>query len=83
MKHRDRTDITASILRSAIKGVNKTKIMHESLMSFTQTNYYLDHLVENKVIRYDEQARLFKITDKGIKFLHTYEKISQLLSDNN
>lgn len=83
MKYRRRTEITASILQSTIKGATRSRITYESFLSFAQTNYYLHHLMESRLIKYDKKSNLYTITEKGVKFLHTYSEISELFSGNS
>jgi predicted transcriptional regulator len=80
MKYRRRTEISASILQSAINGATKTRITHESFLSFSQTNYYLHYLIGGKLIKHNKRTN-YTTTEKGIKFLRAYSKISGLLSD--
>jgi predicted transcriptional regulator len=83
MKYRSRTDITAIILQAAITGNTKTRIMYKAYLSSAIVTQYMKFLEENELIKYDKLTRHYKTTAKGIEFLHSYEKIFRLLSDNN
>lgn len=80
MKYRSRTEIIAMVLRSVSEGSTKTKIMYKAYLSYTQLREYLAHLEENELIQYDKKDHLYRITQKGIKFLIAFDQISQLVS---
>lgn len=80
MKYRSRTEIIAMVLRSVSDGLTKTKIMYKAYLSYTQLREYLAHLEENELIQYDKKDHLYRITQKGVKFLIAFDQISQLVS---
>jgi len=82
MKYRSRDEITATILQSAAvrDGITRTKIMYNSFLSYTQLLYYLDYLISNELLDYDEQGRKYNITAKGLEFLDAYNKMVDLLT---
>jgi predicted transcriptional regulator len=80
VKYRRRTEIAASILQTVKNGpATKTRITYDSFLSFVQTNYYLNYLIENKLIRHDKSTNKYSITEKGTRFLQTYTKMDDLL----
>ena len=81
MKIRSRTDIINDILDAANGGggATKTKIMYRAYLSFTQMKEYLRVLTENNLLRYDAYTQTFKITEKGLKFLQTYDQMFDLI----
>ena len=83
MKYRSRTDITAIILQAAMTGNTKTRIMYKAYLSSAIITQYVKFLQENELIKYEKLTKQYKTTAKGIEFLHSYEKIFELLSDNN
>ena len=80
MKYRSRTDITALILEAANGGVAKTKIMYKAFLSYAQLKEYLDMLLKNSLLEYNEKKQIFKITEKGLRFLQLYNQVDQLIS---
>jgi UDP-N-acetyl-D-mannosaminuronate dehydrogenase len=70
--------LVTSILRSAIDGVQKTKIMYESFIAYGQLNEYLSVLVEKGLIEYMEGERIYRTTEKGIKFLGKNETSTEI-----
>lgn len=78
MKYRSRTDIVAQILESANGGTSKTKIMYNAYLSYAQLKEYLTMLLENGLIEHIAGNNTFKTTEKGIKFLHTFDQIGKL-----
>jgi len=85
-RRRDRHDIIVEILKTAINGRVKTHIMYKARLSYAQLNMYLPRLVENgflenlKIKRRKNYKRVFKTTQKGIKFIENFENMSSLWS---
>jgi predicted transcriptional regulator len=85
-RRRDRHDIMVEILKTAINGKVKTHIMYKARLSYAQLNAYLPRLVENgflenlKIRRRKDYKRVFKTTQKGIKFIENFENMSSLWS---
>ncbi len=80
MKYRSRTEIVSMILDSVTAGATKTKIMYKAYLSYTQLKEYLSYLTEKDLIRYEEGTQLYRITDKGRKFIHVYSEIDEMIS---
>ena len=83
MKYRSRTEISAMILESVRNGATKTKIMYKAYLSYTLVKQYITFLQENELLRYEKLTKQYRITEKGIKFLHSYDQILELLSSKN
>ena len=80
MKYRSRTEIVGNILDAANGGgITKTKIMYTAFLSYAQLNEYLSILIENNLIEYLDGTQTFKITEKGLNYLKTYNEIGELL----
>ena len=79
MKYRSRSDIVAMVLRVALNGATKTRIMYGAYLSYAQVKEYLSFLIERNLITYEEGTGLYRLTESGMKLLHTYEGISDLL----
>jgi len=71
----------AQILEVTIDGVLKTQVMYKANLSFAQLNEYLKLLLDLKLIEaYDSNAkRLYKTTQKGLRYLQSYRDIRELL----
>jgi predicted transcriptional regulator len=80
MRYRSRTEITAMILDAVTAGATKTKIMYKAYLSYTQLKEYLSYLMENGMLRYEEGTQLYRITDKGRKFINVYMEIDEMVS---
>ncbi|HEV2192906.1 MAG TPA: winged helix-turn-helix domain-containing protein [Nitrosopumilaceae archaeon] len=83
MKYRSRTEISAMILETARPGATKTKIMYKAYLSYTQVKEYISFLRDNDLLRYEKLTKQYRITEKGFKFLHSYDQILELLSFKN
>jgi predicted transcriptional regulator len=82
VKYRSRTDIIAMILRTAVNGATKTRIMYGAYLSYAQVKEYLSFLIEKNLITYEEGAGLYRLTENGMKLLRVYEGISDMISVN-
>ena len=78
---RSNLDIIADILDTSRRGVNKTRLMQNSSMSFTQLEKYLDLILEARLlfVENDGPHLLFKISGKGRSFLKAYESLKTLM----
>ncbi len=83
MKYRSRTEISAMILDTTRTGATKTKIMYNAYLSYTLVKEYISFLQGNELIKYEKMTKQYKITEKGLKFLHSYDQILDLLSSKN
>ncbi len=75
MTYRSRTDIISQILEAANGGVTQTKIMYKALLNYAQMKQYLMLLTQNGLLSYDLDTRTFKTTEKGLRFLYTYNQM--------
>jgi predicted transcriptional regulator len=81
IKNRSRTDIIAQIVQSAQAGsITKIKMMYKTFLSHTQLKEYLVILIENALLDYNQIDRTYKATEKGLRFLKIYEKMSDIVS---
>ena len=80
MKYRSRTDIVSQILEAANGGATKTRIMYKAYLSYAQLKEYLSVLTENGLLDYEEGELKYKTTEKGIRFMNTYDQIGQMVS---
>jgi predicted transcriptional regulator len=82
MKYRSSVEIASSILRVAVGGrANKTKLMYGASLSFTQITDYLQFLVTNGLIESEPIAKVYVLTDRGLRFLNLYEEMTKLVPE--
>jgi predicted transcriptional regulator len=80
MKYRSRTDIISQILDTANGGgATKTKIIYKAYLSHNQLKEYVTLLAESGLLSFDGQTHTFKTTEKGLRFLKTYNQIVHLM----
>jgi predicted transcriptional regulator len=80
MTYRSRTDIAAQILDAANGGdVTQAKITYKALVSYDQLKDYLMVLIQHGLIRHDQDTRTFKTTEKGLRFLETYNEMNRMI----
>ena len=79
MKYRSRTDIVTQILDAASGiGANKTRIMYKAYLSYAQLKEYLSILITNGLLEENQAEKLYKTTEKGIKFMRVYSHMGEL-----
>jgi predicted transcriptional regulator len=83
MKYRSRTDIVALILEATQEGAAKTKIMYKAFLSYSQLKDYLSILLERELIEYFDKDQIFRITDKGRRYLYLYSKVMELITPSD
>ncbi len=71
------------ILQATRIGASKTKIMYKAYLSYTQIKEYLKFLQENSLIKYEDGAQVYRITEKGRNFLQAYDEISSLVASKS
>ena len=81
MKNRSRFDILGEILEVANErsGTTRTKIMYRAFLSYGQMKGYLTTLTENNLLNYDVDTQTFKTTEKGLRFLGTYNQMDDMI----
>ncbi len=85
MKHyRTRIEIIIQILEAA-NGVKATKynIMYKAYLSFNQSKKYVSMLTEKGLLGYDSDSQTFRITEKGLRFIETYNLLVDLMLKKN
>jgi len=87
-RRRDRHEIIAEILRTAVNGKIKTHIMYRAKLSYSQINEYLPLLVENgllenaKMPRGKQRTIVYRTTAKGLQFIESLESVNKLWTKN-
>jgi predicted transcriptional regulator len=81
MKNRSRYEVIAAILKSAGRDETRTKIMYKAMLSNDQCKIYLDSLLHSGLIQGSNSGNkmLYRITQKGNKFLSFYDQMKLLL----
>jgi predicted transcriptional regulator len=80
-----RLDIVSQILEVANSGgsggdgATKNKLMYEVSLSHAQLNEYLMILTERDLLRYERQTHTLRITEKGLRFLKTYNQMYDMI----
>ena len=70
----------ATILDAAKDGSTRTKIMYKAYLSYTQLKEYLSILVENGLMEYEEGQLKYKTTEKGLRYMRSYNEIGEMVS---
>jgi predicted transcriptional regulator len=80
-RNRTYTDILAQILNTAnySGSITKSKIMYKANISHTQLKEYTSIMVENDLLKYNENEQTYRVTDRGLRFLKVYEHINKLI----
>jgi predicted transcriptional regulator len=84
-RHRSRTEIVIRILEivngTGSGGFTKYKIMYNAFLSYAQLKEYLRVLTDNDLLCYDLDSHTFKTTEKGLRFLETYNQMDDLIKE--
>lgn len=72
MARRNDLDICADILRVALTGANKTRIVYQANLNFKIVEKYLQRLVSNGLLQVTINRR-FLTTRKGTQFLEQFQ----------
>ena len=56
----------------------KTRIMYNSLLSYTQLTEYLEYLTSNGLLEYDRASKLYYTSGKGLELLDIYNKLDNM-----
>jgi predicted transcriptional regulator len=73
-KKRNREEIVASIIGTAMNGSTKTNIMNKSCLSFSQLNNYLSYTLSAGLIYLDLTGKYFA-SAKGREYLKRFEEL--------
>ena len=80
-KKRNEYEILACMLKVARKGATRTRIMYYSNLSFTLLTRHLNTLVEKELVRiFGKDGRLYRTTEKGMRYLSTLESLKRIVS---
>jgi len=79
MNYRDKTDISATILELANGGASKSKIISTAFLNHSSSLQYFRMLLENKLLIYQKEKRMFKTTPTGIRFFQLYNQMTELI----
>jgi predicted transcriptional regulator len=82
LKHRSRTEILSSILKSTqcYTGATTAQIQYETYVSYKKLKGYLTLLIQQKLIEFVREEKMFRITESGIKALNIFDEIDKLLA---
>lgn len=85
LRYRSRMQIVGEILTAASQytgGLNKTKIMYRSSLSYAQLKDYFAQLLLDELLDYNEKTGKFTVTPKGFRFLESYRVMTDLAPNN-
>lgn len=78
-----RLDIVSQILEVANSGsgdgATKNKLMYEVSLSHAQLNEYVMILTERDLLHYYRQTHTLRTTEKGLRFLKTYNQMYDMI----
>jgi predicted transcriptional regulator len=75
-EHHRRLKIIAQILTSSAQdnGATKTEIMYAASLPQAKAEDYFSTLIDSGLLEYDDKIQLYRVTDKGKRFLTDYKK---------
>ena len=79
MRYHDDNEMCVSVLKNINLETVQNLSSHTGLSSW-KLNRCLELLQKNSLIKNEENAQIYKITEKGTQYLNSYNKIIELLS---
>ena len=67
------------ILDFANGRATQSKIMYNAYLSYNQLKEYLSLLIENNLLEYYSGTKIFRSTEKGLRFLSIHNSIGDIL----
>ena len=83
-RRRDPTEISYDILKAALNGQKKTRLMYQSRLNLRQLNEYLEQLTQCELILFQQTERHYNTTEKGrayAKMFENYRETADLLTE--
>lgn len=85
-RNRGRTEMVVDILQVVNEsisggGATRTRMMYSAYLNHAQMKEYARVLTESDLIRYDEDTQTFRTTEKGRRFLDTYNRMSYMIKE--
>ncbi len=79
-RKRGRFDIIYDIL-SVLNNepTNKTIIAYKSRLDTRMINRYIDYLINIKLVEYDNENNMLKLTDRGRAYIRLYKEMKSIL----
>jgi predicted transcriptional regulator len=79
-----KSEIISSILRSTRNpaGAKVSQIQYETYISYNQLKDFLTMMIQNQLIVYFKEEKIFKITEHGMHVLKLYDEMDKLLDYN-
>jgi predicted transcriptional regulator len=71
------------ILRAANNGATKTRLMYSAYLSYAQVKEYMQFLMDKGLLMYEQGSSLYRLTERGAKFLRAYDQISEMVGVSN
>ncbi len=90
MTNKSRTEIVVQILETANassgynhedEGIIQIKIMYNTPITSAQLKEYLKVLIERDLLSFDSTRHRFKTTQKGRRFLEIYNKMGNVMEE--
>jgi predicted transcriptional regulator len=73
--NRDKTEITALILRACSEPLTRSKIMYNTILNFHQVKNYVVVLVADGLLKEQPENKTFVTTHKGRRYLELYSQL--------
>jgi predicted transcriptional regulator len=78
-KYRSKQEIVHDILNACPD--RKGHIMFKAYLSFTELKEYLQELQQLELIDYNEETRVFNLTDKGARYVRVFDRMKGLTNE--
>jgi len=79
MQNRQKDEILRDILGSANGGAGISQIMFRAFITHSQAKGFLAELSRMEMVQYSGPERLYRTTQRGLKYLDRFNEISDML----
>lgn len=71
----------AEMLRNAVGGIGKTKMMYRTMINFDQSKKYTQALLDAELLFWDPSKREFRATEKAKVFIREFDDYQRLRTE--
>ncbi|MGH9877303.1 MAG: winged helix-turn-helix domain-containing protein [Nitrososphaerales archaeon] len=79
MQNRQKDELLRDVVSSANGGAGISQIMFRAFITHGQAKGFLAELTRMDMVQYDAPERVYRTTQKGLKYLHHFNQISDML----
>ena len=79
VRKRSSEGVMADMLKVAIAGAKKTKLVYRANLNFKLVEQYLEQALKTDLVEHVEATRTYHTTKKGTKFIEAYDNLEAFM----